>query len=112
MNVSYKWLKDFTDVDAEPSVFMKELCMTGTEITGFSSPGDKISKICVGRINSVKRHPDAERLFICSVDVGEAEPIQIVTAATNIFENALVPVVRDGGMIADGTVIKKGRLRG
>ncbi len=112
MNVSYKWLREFTDVDVEPSVFMRELCMTGTEVTGFGSPGQTLSDIRVGRINTVSKHPDAERLFICSVDVGLSEPIQIVTAATNIFEGATVPVVMDGGSIYDGTVIKKGKLRG
>ena len=82
---------------------------------------DDLDKIVIGQVKKIERHPDADKLVICQVDIGEPELTQIVTGATNVFEGAKVPVVLDGGRVAgghDGTKtpggikIKKGKLRG
>ena len=112
MNVSYQWLREFTDVDVPAKVFAHEMNMTGTEIKGYERIGKDICNIKVGKILSITRHPDADKLVICSVDIGNEQPIQIVTAATNVFEGALVPVSLDGAVLYDGTRIKKTKLRG
>ena len=66
----------------------------------------------VGKILKIEKHPDADKLVVCQLDVGEDKPLQIVTGAKNVFEGAVVPVIRDGGVLPDGTVIKSGKLRG
>ena len=99
MNVSYKWLRQYADVEADPKTFVHEMCMTGTEIKGYEKPYDKLNNIVVGRILSVKQHENADKLVVCSIDIGENEPVQIVTAATNVFEGALVPVAKDGSTL-------------
>lgn len=68
--------------------------------------------VVVGKILSVDPHPDADKLVVCQVDVGEVEPIQIVTGATNIFPGALVPVAKDKSVLPGGKEIRKGKLRG
>lgn len=113
MNLSVKWLKDYVNID---NLSIKELTdgltMSGSKVEGFESENDKIQKIVVGKIISIKKHPDADKLVVCSVDVGESEPLQIVTGATNVKENALVPICLNGAILPNGTKIKSGKLRG
>ena len=66
----------------------------------------------VGRIVKLEKHPDADKLQICQIDVGDQEPLQIVTGADNVFEGALVPVALCGSELPNGMKIKKGKLRG
>jgi len=112
MNISYKWLGQYTPVDVDPKTFLKKMNMTGTETTGFFSPADEISNVVVGRILKLDRHPNADKLVVCSVDIGLDAPVQIVTAATNCFEGALVPVAKDKSTLVGGIKITKGKLRG
>ncbi len=112
MNISYKWLQQFTPVDVDEKTFVHQMCMTGTEVTGYTKPSDEIRNVVVGKILSVKPHENADKLVVCSVDVGMEEPVQIVTGAKNVFEGALVPVAKDGADLPGGTHIKKGKLRG
>ncbi len=113
MNLSMKWLADYTDVS---DITIKEYCdrmtMTGSKVEGWKELGAELSGVVCGRILKIERHPNAERLVICQVDVGEAAPVQVITAATNVFEGALVPVAMDGASLTGGTKIKKGKLRG
>jgi phenylalanyl-tRNA synthetase beta chain len=74
--------------------------------------GEGIEKIVIGKIVDVERHPDADKLLVAQIDVGEDELIQIVTGAENIFEGAYVPVILHGGKLPNGKIIKKGKLRG
>ena len=113
MNLSMKWLADYTDVS---DITIKEYCdrmtMSGSKVEGYEELGADISGVVCGRILKIDRHPNAERLVICKVDVGAAEPLQIITAATNVFEGALVPVAVDGAHLPGDVKIKRGKLRG
>ncbi len=112
MDISYNWLKSYVPVTASAADFMRDMCMTGTEIKGYSSIADVINNIAVGKILEVNRHPNADKLVVCQVEVGQAEPIQIVTAATNVFPGAIVPVALHNSTIWGGHKITKGKLRG
>ncbi len=113
MNVSYKWLSTFVDMkEPERKDFIHKMCMTGTEVTGVSNAADEIKKVVVCRILKIEQHPNADKLVVCSVDIGAAEPIQIVTAAKNMKEGDLVPVALDGAYLTGGERIHKGKLRG
>lgn len=112
MLVSVNWLKDYVEFDVPVEEFCDRMILSGSNIETVEPMGTKFSKIVVGKILKIEKHPDADKLVICQVDVGETEPVQIVTGAKNVFEGAVVPVIRDGGKLPDGTVIKKGKLRG
>ncbi len=113
MQLSMKWLADYTDVS---DITIKEYCdrmtMSGSKVEGYETLAEDISGIVCGKILGISRHPNAEKLVICSVDVGKEAPLQIITAATNVFEGAIVPVALDGAHLPDGVKIKKGKLRG
>ena len=112
MLVSLKWLKDYVDTDVSVEEFCDRMILSGSNIETVEPVGENFSKIMVGKILKIEKHPDADKLVVCSLDVGEDEPIQIVTGAKNVFEGATVPVIRHGGKLPDGTTIKKGKLRG
>ena len=112
MNVSYEWLNEYTEINVPDRDFVHRMNMTGTEIKGFRRLDAGISNVVVGKILSTARHPNADRLTVCAVDVGEAEPIQIVTAAKNIGAGDLVPVAKHGAHLPGGVKITKGKLRG
>lgn len=112
MNVSYKWLNQFTPVDVDAKTFVHEMCMSGTEVTGYEKMSDVITNCVVGKILKIDKHENADKLVVCQVEIGEKEPVQIVTAATNVFVGAVVPVAKDGSTLYGGINIKKGKLRG
>ncbi len=117
MDLSLNWLKEYVDIDTgRDTEKVKEYCerltRSGSKVEGFTMAGDEISNVVVCRMLSIEKHPDAERLSVCMVDIGAEEPLQIVTAATNMKVGDLVPVALDGSVLADGTKIKKGKLRG
>lgn len=113
MQLSMKWLADYTDVS---DISIKEYCdkmtMSGSKVEGYEVIGGDISGVVCGKILQITRHPNAERLVICKVDIGGDEPIQVITAATNVFEGAVVPVAIDGAHLPGDVKIKKGKLRG
>lgn len=112
MLVSVNWLKDYVDIDVPVDEFCDRMILSGSNIETVEPMGTKFSKIMVGKIVKIEKHPDADKLVVCQLDVGEDKLLQIVTGAKNVFEGATVPVIRDGGMLPDGTVIKSGKLRG
>lgn len=112
MNLSMKWLSEFTPADMPVKAFADAMTMSGSKVEGFETEGAKIENIVVGKILSIEKHPDADKLVVCQVDVGEDAPLQIVTGATNLKQGDLVPVAKDHSVLADGTKIKKGKLRG
>ncbi|HZK01689.1 MAG TPA: phenylalanine--tRNA ligase subunit beta [Anaerovoracaceae bacterium] len=112
MLVYRKWLDEYCFVDENTDVFCRRMIMSGSNVESVKNFGTNIAGVVVGRIESVEKHPDADKLLVCIVDVGEAEPVQIVTGADNVFEGAYVPVILHGGKLPDGRVIKRGRLRG
>ncbi len=111
MKLPLKWLKDFTDIKADVREYANALTLSGSKVEGFETLGEEIDRVVVGRIISVEKHPDADRLLVTEVDTGN-ETIQIVTGATNIKVNDLIPVALDGSSLPGGKKIKKGKLRG
>lgn len=111
MKVPYSWLQDYVDINVSPKELGDKLTLTGSQLEELIVQGDTIDKVVTGKITSIVKHPDAEKLSICQVNIGNEE-IQIVTAATNMKEEDVVPVALHGSTLADGTKIKKGKLRG
>ena len=117
MNLSMKWLNDYVKADMPIKEFVAEMTMSGSKVETYEYTKGPVDKVVVGKVVEIKKHEDSEKLWICQVDVGQEAPIQIVTAAQNVFEGAYIPVVLDGGTVIDRhnhTVmkIKKGKLRG
>ena len=122
MNTSLSWVKAYVpELDVTAQEYTDAMTLTGTKVEGFEKLDADLDKIVVGQIEKIEKHPDADKLIICQVNIG-AETIQIVTGAPNVKEGDLVPVVLDGGKVAgghdgeplpeDGIKIKKGKLRG
>ncbi|MBQ9937181.1 MAG: phenylalanine--tRNA ligase subunit beta [Oscillospiraceae bacterium] len=112
MKLSVKWLNDYVSIKPDNRQFSEALTMSGSKVEGFEIEGEEITNVVVGKILKIEKHPDADKLVVCQVDVNKGEPIQIVTGATNVFEGALVPVALDGSTLPQGIKIKKGKLRG
>lgn len=112
MILSLEWLSEFVDIDADAKHYCDVMTDTGSKVEGYEKLFENVINVQVGKVLSVEKHPDADRLTVCKVDVGEAEPIQIVTAATNVVPDAMVPVARHKSTLADGTHITRGKLRG
>ena len=112
MNLSTKWLKDFVDIDVKPRDFAEALTMSGSKVEGYEIEGGELSNIIIGKVLSIEKHPDADKLHVCQVDVGKDEPVQIVTGAQNVKQGDIVPVAMDNSVVAGGKKIKKGKLRG
>ncbi len=121
MLVPILWLKDYTDIDINIDEYCDRMIMSGSNIETVEHYGINTENVFVGRIESIRNHPNADRLVICDVNIGERN-VQIVTGASNVFEGASVPVATDGAIIPgplhgqakDGSsvVILKGELRG
>ena len=122
MNTSLKWTKALVPgLDCTAQEYTDAMTLSGSKVESYEQLDADLDKIVIGQVKKIERHPDADKLVICQVDIGEPELTQIVTGATNVFEGAKVPVVLDGGRVAgghDGTKtpggikIKKGKLRG
>lgn len=112
MNLSMKWLKEFVDIDVTPKQFASDMTMSGSKVECYETEGEKIKNVVVGQILSIEKHPDADKLSICQIDVGENEPVQIITGANNISVGDKIPVAKDNSVLSDGTKIRKGKLRG
>ena len=114
MNLSMKWLSDYVTIDSSitPKQFSEDLTMSGSKVEGYEIEGSEITNVVVGKVLSIEKHPDADKLVVCQIDVGKEAPIQIVTGATNVVVGALVPVCLDGSTLPGGKKIKKGKLRG
>ncbi len=112
MIAPYRWLRDYVDMDTAPDELAKKLIMTGCQVEGYKELGSDIKDVVAGRIITISKHPDADKLSVCSVDVGDEEPLQIVCGAGNIFEGALVPVAKIGACLPGGICINKSKLRG
>ncbi|MBN2222936.1 MAG: phenylalanine--tRNA ligase subunit beta, partial [Vallitaleaceae bacterium] len=111
MNISMKWLKEYVDLDLAINDYCDAMTMSGTKVETFEEQGKEITKVVVGQILSIEKHPDADKLVVTQINVG-SEVIQIVTGANNISVNDYVPVALPGATLAEGLVIKKGKLRG
>ncbi len=112
MDLSMKWLSDFVELDTDIKDFVHRMTMSGSKVETYEVEGSDVSNVVVGKILSVEKHPDADKLVVCQLDVGKEAPIQIVTGASNVFPGAIVPVALDGSNLPGGIKIKKGKLRG
>ncbi len=122
MDTSLSWIKAYVpDLDVTAQEYTDAMTLSGTKVEGFKELDADLENIVIGQILKIERHPDADKLVICQVDVGGEAPVQIVTGAPNVEEGQKVPVVLDGGRVAgghDGKMtpggirIKKGKLRG
>ena len=112
MLLSMKWLSDYVQVNAPIHDFCEKMTMSGSKVESHSAEGEEISGVVVGKVLSVQKHPNADSLVICQVEVGKEQPVQIVTGAPNIVSGALVPVALDGATLPHGVTIKKSMLRG
>jgi phenylalanyl-tRNA synthetase beta chain len=106
------WLKDYVEIDCDIQTFIDAMTMSGSKVEGFEQLGKEIEHVVVGKILTIDKHPDADKLVVTTVDVGESEPIQIVTGADNIKVNDYIPVALNGSVLPGGLKIKKGKLRG
>lgn len=124
MRTSLKWIKDLVPgiEDLTPQEYLDAMTLSGSKGEYYVELDKNLENIVIGQILKVEKHPDADKLVICQVNVGQEEPVQIVTGAPNVFEGAVVPVVLAGGKVAgghdgstppeEGIKIKKGKLRG
>ena len=122
MDTSLSWIKAYVpELDVTAQEYMDAMTLSGTKVEGFQRLDADLDKIIIGQIVKIEPHPDADKLVVCQVDMGQGEPVQIVTGAPNVEEGQKVPVVLDGGRVAGGhdgkmtpggIAIKKGKLRG
>ncbi len=113
MLVPVKWLNEYVNVEnIDIKTLEDRLIMSGSNTETVDSVAGAIDRIVVGKCLSREGHPDADKLLVLSVDVGEEEPIQIVTAAQNVYPDCYIPVALHKSTLHDGTKIKKGKLRG
>lgn len=112
MNLSKKWLLDFVDLDISDKEFADEMTLSGSKVESFEVEGSELENIITGRIESLERHPDSDHMWICMVNVGKDENIQIVTGAQNLKTGDVVPVAMDHSVVHGGQKITKGKLRG
>ena len=112
MLLSRKWLSEFVDVDANDKEFAEAMTLSGSKVETTEDLGAEISNVVVGRILSMEHHPDSDHMWICQLDVGQAEPVQIVTGAWNIHTGDMVPVALHKSTLPGGKKIEKGKLRG
>ena len=122
MNTSLSWIKAYVpDLDVTAQEYTDAMTLSGTKVEGYEEMDADLDKIVIGQIEKIEKHPDADKLIICQVNIGD-QVIQIVTGAPNVKEGDKVPVVLDGGRVAGGhepgqkvaggIKIKKGKLRG
>jgi phenylalanyl-tRNA synthetase beta chain len=113
MRLPLEWLHDHVRPDLEPRELATRLAMTGTEVDRIDHHGvGALEHFVVGRVLEAVQHPDADRLRVCTVDVGEAEPSTIVCGAPNVATGQTVAVARPGAVMPDGTRLKRAKLRG
>lgn len=113
MKLSIEWLNEFVDTsDISVSELCDRITMSGSKVEDYEVLSSEISNVISGKILKIEKHPDADKLSVCTVDIGKENPITIVTSATNIFENAIIPVAVAPSTLTGGVKIEAGKLRG
>ena len=112
MNLSRKWLNEFVEIDANDKDFAEAMTLSGSKVELTHDMGEEIFNVVVGRILSMERHENSDHMWVCQLDVGQSEPVQIVTGAWNIHAGDLVPVALHNSTLPGGKKITKGKLRG
>ena len=112
MLVPVKWIRDYVNIDMDTVELADKMTMTGTKVETIEFLGEEISNVVVGKIEEIKQHPNADKLVVCQVNVGEEELVQICTGAKNVCEGDIIPVAKVNSTLPGGIKIKKGKLRG
>ena len=112
MNISTSWLREWISPDVSDEVLAEKLTMAGLEVDGIESVAPAFNKVVVGHVLSCEKHPDADKLNLCQVDVGADESLQIICGAKNIRADLKVIVATVGAKLPGGLKIKKAKLRG
>ena len=112
MKLSRKWLEEFVTVQANDRDFAEAMTLSGSKVEVTEDLGAEIQNVVAGRIQRMERHPDSDHMWVCQIDVGQSEPVQIVTGAWNIHEGDMVPAALHKSILPGGKKIEKGKLRG
>jgi phenylalanyl-tRNA synthetase beta chain len=112
MKLSERWLREWVDPPVDTATIVRQLTMAGLEVDGTMPAAPPFSSVVVGRVESVERHPDADKLTVCAVDVGAPDKLQIVCGAPNVRAGMKAPVALVGGELPGGMKIKRAKLRG
>ncbi|UOO37381.1 phenylalanine--tRNA ligase subunit beta [Oscillospiraceae bacterium CM] len=112
MNLSRKWLSAYTNITASSKEYAERMTMSGSKVEMTHEPSEEIKNVLVGRVDTIERHPDSDHLWVCQVDVGKGEAVQIITGAQNVKAGDLVPVALHKSLLPGGVKIEKGKLRG
>lgn len=115
MDLPMSWVREYVDFDADTQKFMDDITLAGQKVESVTHLAKDITKVVTGKVLEIERHPDADKLVITKIDIGESEPLQIVTGASNLFVGAYVPVALVGATVYHAgqmEKIKKGKLRG
>lgn len=112
MKFSEKWLREWVNPAVSSTELVAQLTMAGLEVDALEPVAAEFSGVVIGHVLNLTQHPDADRLRVCEVDVGQPEPLQIVCGAANVFQGARVPAALIGAVLPCGLKIKRGKLRG
>ena len=112
MKISLNWLRRYVDIPVSVDELCDKMILSGFEVESIEDLSATMSNVVAARILKLEKHPDADKLQICQMDVGGDEPIQIITGAQNVFEGALVPAALHDSKLPNGMHIKRGKLRG
>ena len=112
MKLSRKWLEEFVTVQANDRDFAEAMTLSGSKVEVTEDLGAEIQNVVAGRIQRMERHPDSDHMWVCQIDVGQSEPVQIVTGAWNVHEGDMVPTALHKSILPGGKKIEKGKLRG
>ena len=112
MRVPMQWLKQYTEIPVSAEAFQDAMINHGTGVEGLEDQNKDLQNVVVGKVLTVRDHENSDHLHVLTVDIGEAEPVQIVCGAPNVEEGILVPVAKVGAKLPGGIEIKKGKLRG
>ena len=112
MNISRKWLNEFVEIEATDKEYADVLTLAGQKVETVTRMDAEIKNVVVGKVLSMARHENSDHMWVCMVDDGSAEPVQIVTGAQNVHVGDLVPVARHNSDLPGGVHITKGKLRG
>ena len=112
MILSKKWLNDYCKVNVDDREFFEKMTLSGSKVEGWEKEGEELKNIVLGKVLSLEKHPDSDHLWICQIDIGAEEPVQIVTGAQNLKEGDYVPAALHKSVVAGGQKITKGKLRG
>lgn len=112
MLASVDWLKQYVDIDVTPEELAEKLTRVGLEVESVNYLGDGIEGVITGKVTQIERHPDSDHLWVCMMDVGGPEILQILTGAQNVHQYDMVPVAVIGSHLPNGMTLKKAKMRG